>query len=146
MRTEERKVAPRRWFEPGNPVTAISILAASVLLAYLSYQIIRPFLDAIAWAGILAVVFAPLHGHVRRVLKAESLSAAVSTTITTLVAIVPLVLLGIAIAREAAQAYNQLTANINDSADLATTVSQTPGIGTAWQWLQEHLKQWNIEL
>src|SRR5437879_395390 len=103
MRTEEGKVGPRRWFEAGDPVTAISILAASVLLAYLSYQIIRPFLDAIAWAGILAVVFTPLHRHVRRALKGESLSAVASTTITTLVAIVPLVLLGIAIAREAAR-------------------------------------------
>ncbi len=146
MRTEEGKVAPRRWFEPGNPVTAIAILAASALLAYLSYQIIRPFLDAIAWAGVLAVVFAPPHRRVRRVLKGESLSALASTAITTLVAILPLALLGIAIAREAAQAYNQLTANINSGDDLVTTVSQTPVIGPAWQWLQEHLKQWNIEL
>lgn len=146
MRTEERKVASHRWFEPGNPVTAIAILAASALLAYLSYQIIRPFLDAIAWAGVLAVVFAPLHRRVRRVLKGESLSALASTAITTLVAILPLALLGLAIAREAAQAYNQLTANINNGDDLVTTVSQTPVIGHAWQWLQEHLKQWNIEL
>lgn len=146
MRTEEGKVAPRKWFEPGNPVTAISILAASALLAYLSYQIIRPFLDAIAWAGILAVVFTPLHQRVRRTLKHESLSAVASTAITTLVAIVPLVLLSIAIAREAAQAYGKMTANINNGADLATTISQTPVIGTAWPWLQEHLKQWNIEL
>jgi predicted PurR-regulated permease PerM len=146
MRTEEGKVTRRKRFEPGNPVTVISMLAASVLLAYLSYQIIRPFLAAIAWAGILAVVFAPLHQRVRQALKRDSLSAAASTIITTLVAILPIVLLSIAIAREAGQAYDHVTANINSGADVITTINQTPVIGSAWQWLQAHLKQWNVEL
>ena len=146
MRTEERKVVSRQWLELANPVTVIAMLAAAVLLAYLSYQIIRPFLDAIAWAGILAVVFAPLHKQVRQAFKSESLSALTSTSITTLVAIIPLVLLSIAIAREVAQGYSQVTANINTGPDLVTTINQTPALGSSWQWLQTHLKQWNIEL
>jgi predicted PurR-regulated permease PerM len=147
MRTEERKVGERRRVKlVKNPATTVFLLAVAVLLAYLSYRIARPFLGAIAWATILAVVFDPVHRRVRGALKRDSLSALASTVITVLVAVVPFVLLGFAIAREAAQGYKQVAATVESGADPATAISQMPMVGAAWQWLQEHFRQWDIEL
>jgi predicted PurR-regulated permease PerM len=146
MRTEERKVSFRQLIIRRNTATTVFLAAAGALLGYLCFQLARPFLTAIAWATILAVVFEPLHRRIRARVKRENLSAGLSTLLTTLLAILPLVLLGLAVAREAAQWYRQLTAAVGGSPDLATAINQMPVIGPAWHWLQEHLKQWDIEL
>jgi predicted PurR-regulated permease PerM len=139
-------MSPQKRTGPRSSATVAFLLAAAILLAYLSFQIIRPFLSAIAWAGILAVVFAPLHGRLRGWLKRDNLSAFASTLIITLVAMLPIALLSVAIAREAAQGYQQLTRGINSGTDLAETIRQTRIIGPAWEWLQASLREWGVEL
>lgn len=147
MRTEEGKVAARRHIVlTRNTATTIFLIVVAALLAYLCYQIIQPFLTAIAWATILAVVFEPMHRRVQQALKRESLSAGVSTALATLIAVLPLALLGFAIAREAAQGYKQITAGIGSGTDPSTAISQVPVIGHAWQWLQAHFRQSGIDL
>ncbi len=73
-----------------RPAITVFLIAVGLLLADLCYQIIQPFLTAIAWATILAVVFGPLSDRLSRVLKRENLSAFVSTAITMVVVILPL--------------------------------------------------------
>lgn len=51
------------------------LIALVILLGYLSYRILEPFLVAIAWAIVLFVLFYPLYVIIRRYIKNSSLSA-----------------------------------------------------------------------
>ena len=126
-----------------NNATTVFLAIMGVLLAYLSFRIIQPFLTAIAWAAILAIVFAPLHAEISRKLKNAELSALASTLLTTLVAVLPLLLLVLAISREVTQGVNQIRSSTANFTDLETTLTQMRFVGPAWQWVQEHFKQLN---
>ena len=103
MRTEEGKVTTERDLHlRRRRATNLFLLAVGVLLAYLCFELARPFLTAIAWATILAVVFAPVHVQMHRWIKRENLSALASTSLTLLLGVLPLVLIVSAISREAA--------------------------------------------
>jgi predicted PurR-regulated permease PerM len=123
-----------------NNATTAFLLSVGIVLAYLCYQIAQPFLTAITWAAILAIVFAPMHERVRRTLKRPELSALVSTLLTVLVAILPVLFLTLAISREVAQGVQQVRANAANITDLETTITQMRYVGPAWQWVQEHFK------
>lgn len=146
MRAGPLRLDPKALQLRRNKATTVFMIAVALLLAYLSYQIIRPFLTAIAWAMILAVVFDPVHQRCRRALKHEGVSALVSTLLTLLIAVLPLVLLGMAIAREATAGYRMVAGALEQNGDLTTTLSQMRGVGPAWQWLQAKLGQWDVEL
>lgn len=124
-----------------NTATTVFLLLIAVLIAYLSFQIFKPFLSAIAWAAILAIVFAPLHADVLARLKRTDLSALVSTLLTTLVAILPLLFLALAISREVAVGVQQVRANASRVNDWEAAIAQTRYLGPAWQWLQSHFKE-----
>ncbi len=146
MRTEEGEVSSHLQPTRRRAAATVFLITVAMLLAYLCYQIIWPFLGAIAWAIILAIIFKPVHQRVGYLLKRDGVSAFVSTTITLLVAVVPIVLLGLAIAREAAQAYRQITVSLDDDNGLAAVLAQTPFVGSLWQWLQTFSSQWGIDL
>ena len=129
-----------------NTATTVFLVAVGLLLAYLSYQIARPFLGPVAWATILAVVFRPVHERFRLAMRREHLSAAASTALTTLVALLPLALMGFAIAREAAQGYRQVAGGFDPGADPATTLGELPLVGPAWLWAQARLEGLGIDL
>jgi predicted PurR-regulated permease PerM len=129
-----------------NKATTVFLIVVAALLAYLSYQIIHPFLTAIAWAMILAIVFDPVHQRCRHIIKRENVSALVSTLLALLIAVLPLVLLGMAIAREATLGYRMMAGALEQNGDLTTTISQMRGVGPAWQWVQAQLAQWDVDL
>jgi predicted PurR-regulated permease PerM len=124
-----------------NTAATAFLLLMGALLAYLCFRIAQPFLTAIAWATILAIVFAPVHAEISRKIKNADLSALASTTLTTLVAVLPLLLLALAISREVAQGVNQVRSSTNNLSDLETTLTQIRYVGPAWRWVQEHFKQ-----
>ncbi len=70
----------------GGKFYIIFFIALVVLLGYLSYQILEPFLLAIAWAIVLFVLFYPLYILIRKYVKSSSLAS-----ILTLLIIIVLV-------------------------------------------------------
>jgi predicted PurR-regulated permease PerM len=60
-----------------------------VILGYLSFQVIRPFLTAIMWAIILTVVFYPMHQFIARYMKSNTLSSLISLFIIILIIVGP---------------------------------------------------------
>lgn len=123
-----------------NNATTTFLAIVGVLLAYLCFQIAQPFLEAIAWAGILAIVFAPMHTRIGRVIKNTDLAALASTLLTTLVAVLPLLFLVLAISREVALGVGQIKTSAANIRDWETALTQTRYVGPAWQWLQAHFK------
>ncbi|MEI6154878.1 MAG: AI-2E family transporter, partial [Deltaproteobacteria bacterium] len=54
-----------------------------LLLGYLSYQILKPFISSIAWAIVLSIVFYPVYAFLLKYLKWQPL-----TSLTTLLLII----------------------------------------------------------
>jgi predicted PurR-regulated permease PerM len=61
---------------------------ALLLLLYLVFRIVEPFLEPLAWSAVLAIFFYPLHQRLQHRFRPNS-AALVSTTAVTLVLIVP---------------------------------------------------------
>ncbi len=122
--------------------TTIFLLVTGLLLAYLSYQLARPFLTALAWSTILTVIFAPLHNRVRLALRNENLSAIVSTGLTLLIGVLPLVLLVTAISREAGQGYRQ----VRDQLASGSGVPESVGVGPVVRRVNDFLREWDVDV
>jgi predicted PurR-regulated permease PerM len=81
--------------------------AAAAVLAYLVYLVVRPFLVPLAWAGVLAIVFYPVHVRLER--RWTPGRAALGTTVlATAIVVVPTILVAIVFVREALDAATAL--------------------------------------
>src|SRR5438105_10893445 len=81
----------------------VARIALAIAVIAIGLWILREFLAALAWAGVLAIALGPLYQRLLALLPAHSdraLGPLLATTVVAIVFIVPLVLLGIALARE----------------------------------------------
>lgn len=145
VRTESGSLSREVHLRRGR-ATTVFLLAVGVLLAWLCFRLARPFLPSIAWATIFAVVFAPVHRRARGFLRSENLSAAVSTFVTMLVGVLPLVWLGSVIAREARLGYQFVRAHLSNGASLSDFIGQIQWLGPAWARVQALLEQWDVDI
>ena len=119
----------------------IFALVTIALLGYALVLVLKPFLAAIAWAILIAFLLHPAHERLTRALRGRaSLSSALLTLGTLLVAIGPLAALGVAFARQTAALLEKLqasvgTVNVTSVASLKTI----PFVGRALSWLEDHL-------
>jgi predicted PurR-regulated permease PerM len=65
------------------------ILALVLVLGYLSYLILRPFLIPIGWAIVFSIVFFPIHRFLLRFLKWRSLAAATTAILVCVLILGP---------------------------------------------------------
>lgn len=86
---------------------------ALLLIGWLLYQIVRPFLVPLAWSAVLAICWWPLHVRLLRRFRptlSVGAGAGLSTAILSVLLIAPAVLLGIALARQAVGAVDHVQA------------------------------------
>lgn len=105
---------------------------AVILLAWLVYRIFQPFLVPLGWAAVSVVVFHPWHAWFEK-RWGQTWAAALSTTLVTVILIVPVLLLAVAFVREgieAARAVQQ--ARAEGQTNLLDTAQ------AAWDWIQVH--------
>jgi predicted PurR-regulated permease PerM len=95
-------------------IAAIGFYALAVLLAYLVYQLFEPFLAPLAWAGVLAICFYPMHQRFERRMR-RGLAAFVSTAFVALLVIVPMIAGAIAFVSEAARVLNDVPQLLTDA-------------------------------
>jgi len=69
-------------------LTTVLSYGALLLLGYLVFRIVEPFIEPLAWSAVLAIFFYPLHERVQERFRPNH-AALVSTTAVTLVLIVP---------------------------------------------------------
>lgn len=102
--------------------------AVLVLIAYLVYQVFRPFLVPLGWAGVLVVVSYPWHERLERKWGATR-AATFSTLAVTLILIVPALLL--------------MSVFVSEGIDAAGTIQQAfvegrlPWIQRVWDWIRQ---------
>lgn len=114
-------------------------LLALLLLAYLLYIILLPFLAPIAWALFIAFLLHPTHNWLSKRLRGRpTWSAALLTLATLLVLIGPLTALGAAFVAQVGELlrYAQDFAAEHKGQDVSD-LAEVPVIGPAIMWLQE---------
>ena len=80
-----------------------------LLLIYLFYEIIKPFILSLFWAGILALILYPVHERLSKVIKNKvGISSVIMTTLATFVVILPLVLILTTLAVEMFDVYGEI--------------------------------------
>lgn len=116
-------------------------LAAAVMA--LGVWILQDFLPALAWAGVLAVALWPLYSRLLRVLPQRADHVVGPLLITLVIAIViiaPLVLLGIAVARESDVVIKFVGEARHHGAPVPYWIERLPLVGpTVGQWWSENL-------
>ena len=130
------------------------VIAIVLLLGWLLYLVLAPFLAPIAWALFIAFLLQPLHLWLSRRLRGRAALSAVILTIAVFFIILgPLAALGAAFAAqvgELARFVQQYVADHRPTApsDLATL----PVVGPALDWLQENtgitfaqIQAWAVE-
>lgn len=107
-------------------------LGTMLLLAYLAYQIVAPFLSQIAWAVVLAITLAPLQERLRHRIG-PTRTALVLTLLVVVLLIIPFVFAVSALLQQGGQAV----------AALETQLRQQGGPGAwldaLWNWLRARL-------
>jgi predicted PurR-regulated permease PerM len=97
-------------------------------LVYVVLLIFEPFLNPLGWAGVIVIVFHPVHARLER-RWGPTRAAAVSTAAVAVIVIAPMLTVMTAFVREAVQA----------AADLQQAVArgQFSWVERAWAWLQQ---------
>jgi predicted PurR-regulated permease PerM len=72
-----------------NRFYLIVLVSLVLLLGYLSYQILKPFLSPIAWAIVLSMVFYPLYVFILRFIKWKPLASFVTLCVILLILLGP---------------------------------------------------------
>jgi predicted PurR-regulated permease PerM len=81
------------------------LFASGVLLAYLLWRILSPFLEPILWAAVLAYVLGPGHRWLLRRVRRANLAAFLATALALLLVVVPAVLLALALISQGSHLY-----------------------------------------
>lgn len=117
-------------------LVTIFFFALLLLLLYFAYLIVSPFLKAIAWAAILAIVVYPAHARLARLLKGRAtVSALILTLIMVLIVLLPSFRLIGFLADEAME-----------FSKLARAFIEEDGV-KAWQgkpWVMELMRLWEV--
>ncbi len=92
-----------------NRAALFLLLSLIAITLYLCGLMLKPFIKPIVSALVMAIVFHPVHGRIRRFTRSPSAAALLSIILVLLVIIIPTFLLGRAISRELTDLYQSLS-------------------------------------
>jgi predicted PurR-regulated permease PerM len=136
MESEGESSASSSWQLAAQVALATAVVAVGV-------WILQDFLPALAWAGVLAIALWPLYSRLLHLLPGRSDHVFAPLLITAAIAIViiaPLVLLGIAVARESHVVIKFVGDTRHHGAPVPYWIERLPLIGsTLGQWWSDNL-------
>ncbi|HYM00439.1 MAG TPA: AI-2E family transporter [Blastocatellia bacterium] len=124
--------------------TIIFLLLVTGTAVYFCFVLARPFLDAIAWAMVIAVLFFPVHNAAHKTIRNPNAAAMLSVALVLLTFIIPAVLLGRAMAGELKTLYGQ--ANGNGQKDGGWPAHLTRFTDDASAWIAIHIGADKLDL
>ncbi len=110
------------------------LLLATAFAVYLCWLMVKPFAGVLAWAGVLVIVFYPVHQRIVRWTRRPSLSALLSCLLVIVTILVPVALVTFAVAREFSGAAQSLQANLTALLD-----PNSPLTGRPLRWLGQYV-------
>ncbi|HEY8462352.1 MAG TPA: AI-2E family transporter, partial [Blastocatellia bacterium] len=78
----------------------LALLALTAVALYVCWLMLLPFVNVLAWASVLAILFHPIHKRLVAITKRPSWSALLSTLIVIAVIVIPMTLLTVVVSKE----------------------------------------------
>ncbi len=112
----------------------LALIAVTAAALYLCWNIILPFVDVLAWATVLVIVFYPVHRKILERVKSPSWSAVISCVLVIVTILLPLTLLTLAVVNEAgkfAQKFQESGGNLLNI--------NSPTVNRIYEWLGQYV-------
>src|SRR5690606_23235764 len=115
-------------------------VAALLLVGYLLFRVLEPFLGPMVWAAFLAFMLYPLHERWTRCFKGRAtMSAALITVLTPVAILIPLAVIGGVFAAQAAELAGRARGFVQGlGVGGLTQFEQYPVVGPVLLWVDEH--------
>jgi predicted PurR-regulated permease PerM len=110
------------------------LLASLIVAGYLCFRIVQPYLDVLAWATVLVVLFYPMHRWLLMRLDRPNLCALLSLTVVIVSIILPTILIAGAVVQELRTVKVGLPASLADWLDPSNAT-----IGGVVSWVEQYI-------
>jgi len=118
--------------EDSQRIGNLAFYAAVLLIAYLGYQIVQPFLIEIAWAAVLAICLAPVQDRLARRIGPLR-SALLLTVLALLLLFLPALAIVTALVRQGPAVVDYIHGQLNDRGGPMGLFH------LVWEWLRQRL-------
>jgi predicted PurR-regulated permease PerM len=115
----------------------LALLIATAIALYLCWLMLVPFVNVLAWASVLVIIFYPVHRRLVNWSRRPATSALLSSLLVIFTIVVPLTLITLAVVNELSNVVHAVHGNVNTLLD-----PQTSPLGRAIGWLGQFI---NIE-
>jgi len=78
----------------------VALVAVLLIALYICWLMFQPFFSVLLWAGVLSIVFYPMHRRILAETRKPTLAAALSTLLVVLFILLPVTFVTIAVVRE----------------------------------------------
>lgn len=113
------------------------LFLAAAGVAYVCYQMVAPFLVAISWAAVMAIVIYPLNERLTSLVRSRSLAAAISCVLVVLTVVLPLVAVTVTVTRSTISFLRARNIeSIDDVQSIGLWLSHE--VDTVTVWVQSH--------
>jgi predicted PurR-regulated permease PerM len=113
-------------------ISTLIFYGTVLLLAWLAYRIVEPFLASIGWAVVLAIGLDPVQARLRPRLG-PTRTALFVTVLVVVLLVLPVAFAGTALVGEGQQAVNDIQSQLQDQGGAAA------GLHAGWAWLRTKL-------
>lgn len=131
----EQQTATLKWPTRGR-FRALVILALTILGIYVCYLLVLPFVPALVWALVLALLFLPAHEWIEGRVRNRNLAAAASVFLLGVIVVVPGLLLASRLLQEAADGALTINAKLT-SGEWLRSLEAHPHSAAAAKWIDE---------
>lgn len=112
----------------------VALLAPTALALYVCWLMLQPFINVLAWAAVLVILFHPLHKRIIAWTGQPGWSALLSTAIVIVVILIPVILLTLAVVEEVGNVVNGAQGFISSLFD-----PNSPVMGRIIGWLSRYI-------
>lgn len=120
-----------------NQARWIALMIATGIALYLCWLMLRPFVEVLAWAAVLVIVFNPVHRRLLARTKRPATSALLSCLLVVVTILLPVTLITIALVNELSGFADNLKSTVSALLD-----PNSPVTGRFLNWLGQYV---NIE-
>jgi predicted PurR-regulated permease PerM len=121
-----------------NQLRRVVLLIAACIALYLCWLLLFPFIEVLAWAGVLVILFHPLHRRLavlmRNLRGGATWSALLSTLLVISMVLIPLLIITLAVIQELSGMTQNLSTFVASLLDPAS-----PVIGRFLRWLNQYI-------
>ena len=90
----------------------LALVAVTGIVLYLCWLMLAPFIDVLLWGAVLAIVVWPVKRRIERAGYSSHISAMLTTGLTVLVVLIPLILITTAVVQQGGDAVGYLQGGI----------------------------------